>query len=214
MSGMTRTLLTLDATHPRVRVALLDVQHMHRLVMTGYPDTGSEGSARASLGVLYAADPDPRDDTLRVIVQSPHAGEWGAPEWLRDEPTTWTMPDLVEGRYAFHLTANPTRRARETRQVVALTRPDEQIDWLHRKADASGLTIHDATALPGPSLRSSSKSLPRAQRRHPGDEFRIAPVTYRGTLTVTDPDTATTARNTGIGRGKAYGCGLLLTHAA
>lgn len=214
MSDLTHTLLTLDPAHPRNRAAMTDAHLMHRLVMAGYPSTGQD-SARAALGILHALDTHPGrgDDTLRVLVQSPTPGSWETAPGVLDV-TTWQVPSLTERTYAFQITAAPTRRRADTGKVTAIKGRSEQVDWLARHLTGAGMNPLSIETRDAPQTRSETKSLPRAQRANPTGTFLHQGVTYTGLLAVTDPEQANAARASGIGRGKAYGLGLLLTQPA
>jgi CRISPR system Cascade subunit CasE len=92
---------------------------------------------------------------------------------------------------------------------VAIHEPDDQIRWLIRQAERYGFAIPtganglpDAAPSPCPTLTG---------RRRPGEQgpITVDPVRFEGHLIVTDASAFTAAILEGIGRGKAYGCGLL-----
>ncbi|GAA0514017.1 hypothetical protein GCM10011581_36950 [Saccharopolyspora subtropica] len=88
--------------------------------------------------------------------------------------------------------------------------PDEQLAWLIRQGERCGFTLPDAgahgpdVALSAPPPLTGYKTVSGSRRR----KITISPVRYDGHLTVTDPTALAHALQHGIGRAKAYGCGL------
>ncbi|MFQ6144591.1 type I-E CRISPR-associated protein Cas6/Cse3/CasE [Streptomyces seoulensis] len=140
-------------------------------------------------------------------------------------------------QWAFRLTANPVHHARRkddepTKRTAHLT-PTHQMGWLLKRQEACGfrilekadtarllpsgttythqphhgdryqLTVHDKRTLAFDKHRTTT---PRAARRAP---VSMVTVTFDGRLEVTDPDLLRRALTHGIGKAKAYGCGLL-----
>lgn len=107
--------------------------------------------------------------------------------------------------YRFSLVANPTTVVDSTvkKQVVkALDDTMGQLDWLRRKAAASGFNIESATIEPVRSYH-CTKTADRAS----ANAIRVR---YRGDLMVTDVVAFGTAILEGIGRNKLFGCGMLV----
>lgn len=217
-----QTLLTLDGNHRDVRNAVLDTHHMHNLVMSGYRNLVPDGwdQVRQALNVLFAVRPN-RDNTLSLIAQSTQAPDWTdiPDDALTTAPNTWSIPTATTAgqRLWFDLRANPTRRTPAKPPArgrnVAITGRGNQLDWLHRQGERHGFKLVVADAVPGLTLRSEAKSLPVEQRQHAKAVFTVKMTHFTGVLEVTDPDQFTVARVKGIGRAKAYGCGLLLTRS-
>lgn len=218
-----RTLLTLDGTQPDVRRAVIDVHYMHTLVMSAFLGRVPHdwNGVRESLGVLYAARPN-RDSTLTVMVQSADLPTWrpANPALFTAPPEVFTYTPYYQPGQTLHfrLTGNPARHLPTPPGAAAARRPrryitdvDGRREWLTRALDRAGATTVDAHETATGELRSEHKSRPPAQRRTPSDIFTIFTTTYTGTATVTNPAALDNAIRTGIGRGRAYGCGLLLT---
>ena len=107
--------------------------------------------------------------------------------------------------WRFRLTANPTvsvpgaggKRGR----VKAITIAAHQREWLMRQAQRHGfLLAQDQFDV----VRSEWRVF-----RNKGRTVSILAATFEGVLTVTDPQAFAAALSEGIGRGKAYGMGLL-----
>ena len=157
-----------------------------------------------------------------------------APSALFDVQTTPFEPLLAEGdRLHFVLRANPTvarrvpgrRGARDDVVMHALhdlpgqrrggrdaARPDlirrEGSAWLLRIGSRHGFEPDPARlAVDGYNLL----RIPRAGLRPP---IRLAVLDYQGVLTVTDPAAFLSGLVAGFGRGRAFGCGLMLIRRA
>jgi len=75
--------------------------------------------------------------------------------------------------------------------------------WLERRATAFGLKF-DAETLAAEAYRTETI------RRRGGKSFTLSVLDLTGSAEVVDPQRLTTALPAGIGKGKAYGCGLML----
>ncbi|MEV4288896.1 type I-E CRISPR-associated protein Cas6/Cse3/CasE [Nonomuraea bangladeshensis] len=195
-----------------------DVHDMHRTIMSGYPELPPTATYRSQHGVLWRLD-TVAGGGLVQYVQSRTAPDWERlPEGLllRSAEVRSLQPvlDAIEpGRkFAFRLMANPTRCIRvqggkEVRKRVPLRQPVQQIEWLIAKGEQHGFVIPssrqggpDAVANPAPRL---------VGRRREARHVIIDPVLYDGHLVVVDAAACAAALINGIGRAKAYGCGLL-----
>ncbi|MFF5407829.1 type I-E CRISPR-associated protein Cas6/Cse3/CasE [Streptomyces misionensis] len=140
-------------------------------------------------------------------------------------------------QWAFRLTANPVHHARRkddepTKRTAHIT-PTHQMRWLLQRQETCGfhvlekpdakrllpdgtthtkqphhgdryeLTVHNTRPLAFTKHHTTS---PRADRRPP---VSLLTVTFDGHLEVTDPQALRRALTQGIGKAKAYGCGLL-----
>ena len=155
---------------------------------------------------------DEIDDCYRVLLVSPTAPskpDWCPAECFRTKP----IPDSFfrATRYRFSLLANPTKTVvvrdtdgnrRRHGQRVALTRREDLMAWLIRKAAAGGFRIADPDA-----IRTIPK--PRSYFRKGSHQGVHHAVEFQGILDVTDPDQFRTTFLAGIGRAKAFGFGLL-----
>jgi CRISPR system Cascade subunit CasE len=179
-------------------------------------------SARNALGVLYRLERD-REAKVRVLLQSLVQPDFARlPEkYLKAPPQSKTLDSidalLQPGRkLLFRLRANPTRaidtktRADGTKsngKRVELRGEDACMGWLHRKAGQHGFRILacriDAGA-PDP-RRVNGK----VEGRKAGSLITVASVLFDGILEVVDTALLREALQTGIGRAKSYGQGLL-----
>lgn len=110
--------------------------------------------------------------------------------------TTPHTPDpLAKGEYDYRLTANPVFRSAEKRSHQLLTMPDDQKAWMQRKLGDTCL-VQSFNAVPAETVRFRQAT--------------IQQVHMWGILTIEDPAKLSQIITIGIGRGKAFGCGLLL----
>lgn len=170
------------------RSLLADIQKTHRTIQWAARADGDR--------VLWAA---PRTDVL--IVQSPQpirAADFGG---VVVESHSRTRPTGLTGQVTLTLIAHPTR-AQQNRGVRGRHSPlpmDEWEAWFRRKlspaVDVGPVHVQDLG--------------PRTGRRY-GDRVVHRWVGFAATGTVTDPVALDHLAVAGVGRGKAYGCGLLL----
>lgn len=199
-----------------------DVQNMHRTLMSAFPEVASDGSARRENGLLWRLD---RTDAGHVLlVQSAVAPDWG---YLPDDylaaaaearPMDAVFEAITDGRaLAFRCTANPTRIVRDPKapkeergRRVALHDEKSRLGWIARKGEQHGFVIPatadgamavDVVPLP-PAIGYKGSSSRR-------NKITVSPAQFDGRLVVTDAEAFAEAVRTGIGRAKAYGCGLV-----
>lgn len=195
-----------------------DVHDMHRTIMSAYPELPPTTTYRSQHGVLWRLD-TVASGGLVQYVQSQTAPDWDRlPEGLLLRPAEVrslqpVFDAIAPGRrFAFRLMANPTRCVRvedgkEQRKRVPIRQPAQQIEWLIGKGEQHGFVIPssrrgapDVVANPAPRL---------VGKRREARRVTIDPVLYDGHLVVVDAAAFTAAMINGIGRAKAYGCGLL-----
>lgn len=208
-------------------------QRLHAAVLGAFPDppTGDRGGEPR---VLWRLDSDQGRWFLYVV--SPSQPDFAHLAEQAGWPTTERgvvkdygplLDRLATGQqWAFRLAANPTRYERrkegERAQRYGHVTVRYQEQWLHEKAEASGFRV---TSVPGSSddgdrnwdLTTTRREIVKFDRREAapsGGPRKVRNVTlttvqFDGRLEVTDPEALRRALVTGIGPGKAYGCGLL-----
>ncbi|MFJ1975293.1 type I-E CRISPR-associated protein Cas6/Cse3/CasE [Streptomyces sp. NPDC087903] len=140
-------------------------------------------------------------------------------------------------RWAFRLTANPVHSIRRTtsepRKITAHLTPVHQVGWLLQRQEQCGFRIlekrDDKRLLPSgtthhnkhehhgdryelsvgnqQNLSFDKARDPSGQRK--GKPVTLVSVTFDGRLEVADPDALRRTLTQGVGRAKAYGCGLI-----
>ncbi|MGC5344086.1 type I-E CRISPR-associated protein Cas6/Cse3/CasE [Streptomyces sp. DT171] len=215
---------------------LLEAPHrLHGAVNMSFPDLPSRDGAGPR--VLWRVDRNSTAETLLYVV-SPnrpdltHLVEQAG--WPAADGLGWTTFDydgfltgLAEGStWAFRLTANPVHNIRhedhkegERTQRVAHKTRYHQLRWLLDRQEKSGFEIvskpperrlldhGDEHELVVRDQRPLQFNRPPAKDRR--QDVRFTRVTYDGRLRVTDPDVLRRTLTHGLGKAKAYGCGLM-----
>lgn len=179
---------------------------MHRTLMRMVPDDLGDTPRRAA-GLMYRLDETEEGGILLVQAAAPldcarlPAG-YGRAETKDMSPVFAALRKGLGVRYRIAL--NPAKRERlpldrkgQRGRIVALTGAEADQWWATRAAEI-GLHLH--TAAPTPLRDAVSR---------PKDGIKHRLVRYDGTATVLDAELLATAVRSGIGRGKAYGAGLL-----
>lgn len=107
-------------------------------------------------------------------------------------------------RWHFRLTANPSMRSRKDRTIYAHAGVNNQTKWLMERAQKNGFAIKENEfRIVESRWLSFKKNLSENKR------VTILSVTYEGIMEITDSELVSKALVTGIGRGKAYGQGMM-----
>ena len=195
-----------------------DPQAMHAAVMSAFPPDAHDAGR-----VLWRIDDDA--DRLSLFVVSPtmpsfdhlqeQAGWSNQPTW-DVRPYAQVVDRLMKGQeYSFRLAANPVRIVTGDdgvkRRHAHLTAP-QQLSWLIDRSDRLGVEFPSATGLleGEPSIAEVAVTGREQLRfRRQGHPMTLTRVRYDGQLRVVDPAALRAVMIDGIGKGKAYGCGLL-----
>ncbi|MFD5248434.1 type I-E CRISPR-associated protein Cas6/Cse3/CasE [Amycolatopsis sp. NPDC058340] len=204
--------LTVDIRSRTFRRDYANVHDMHRTLMSVYPDIPSTNDKRQGHGVLWRLDSNHGGFTQYVQSHTEPdwtklpAGHLTTPPEVR--PLKPVLDALTPGRtLAFRLVANPTKCDGKTRKRFPLRQPADQLNWLIRKGTQHGFVI-PAAADGHPDLATTPMATIAGRKAETG-KITVEPVRYDGHLVITDPAAFSDALVTGIGRAKAYGCGLL-----
>jgi len=214
----------LNPRHHDTYRLLADIYAQHRFVMSAFPDRGDdEGNAeggRSEGEVLYRVDTGP-EGRICLLVQSAKAPNWKKASDLHlgvmcSAEEKQDNRNFENGaRFRFRLRANPTvcrvnRDAEGSRNPKreGLFKESEQLEWLSRAAERSGFTVNIEAVLVTPrGKREGTKLSPQVGRRP--QTITSYAVDFDGMLVVTNRERFVQALHEGIGRGKAWGCGLL-----
>ena len=222
MSTLSR--LYLNPGKRGARKLLTSPEAMHAAVRAAFPPDIDTSGARVLWRVdkaqdvytLYVQGPEPPD--LEHLVEQ--AG-WST----RPGNTADLLPFLDSLRrgqeWAFRLVANPVKslsRGPKIRgKVVPHVTPAQQVQWLQERAEHSGFEFRTRTSgepdvavtqredLSFAKREGSEREQSRSARRR----ISLRTARFDGSLRVTDVEELRQALAQGIGRGKAYGCGLL-----
>lgn len=190
-------LTNVSYAHPHLQATRWhDQGHVHRRVMALFGDLGGDSDARSRGEVLYRAEPEVA--TGRLLVQS------NTPPVV-DEVRTSALAPLLSSLHTdqpvrFRLDANPVRTVNRTgadgveRTRRAQVAAEDLPGWLADRLGAA-LAIDDLDD-PQVSYRKSGRA-------------KLVVASFRGSATVVDPEALNRLIRDGVGRAKAYGCGLL-----
>lgn len=228
------TRFRLNTARPGARRLLSSPQVTHAAVLSGFPEL--RPTAEHTPRVLWRLDRDAAAEVLLYVV-SPHrpdlthlveqagwpaAAASGTPGWQTYAYVPF-LERLEKGAvWNFRLTANPVHYAR-TRDDQATTKrtahitPRHQLQWLLQRQDAGGFRIAVTTPAEGAAGQAGEaqavvrdqRTVNFAKKGAGGRRVTLATVTFDGRLEVTDPDALRHVLTAGIGRAKAYGCGLM-----
>ena len=218
----------LDPTSRYVRADSRNPESLHKTVMRAFPDDAGP-SARSAHAVLHRLDHD-RGERLVLLIQSrtkPMTERWPTGYVLAmggdldlafslagDNPAIRNVEAeraslRADRRFAFRLRANTTRTidtktgpdgVRRRGRRVPLRGDEERVGWLTRHAEAAGFGFD-----PG-NLRVTEIA---ASGGFGGKKVTVAGALFEGVLVVRDAERFVVALESGIGRAKAYGFGLL-----
>ncbi|MER5563860.1 type I-E CRISPR-associated protein Cas6/Cse3/CasE [Streptomyces sp. NPDC002506] len=227
-----------NTARPGARKLLTSPQATHAAVMSAFPtilptqdDTPRvlwrlDHNAKAE-NLLYIVSPD-QPDLTHLVEQGgwPAAAASGTPGWQTYDYAAF-LTGLSEGStWSFRLTANPVHHVRikdgaPTKRTAHRT-PAHQIGWLleperQQRCGFSILTTpqdkrltehgdtHQVTIAEHRRLDFAKRDEPTPTKHR----VQVTTVTYNGRLQVTDPGALRRALVQGIGKAKAYGCGLM-----
>ncbi|SNT32902.1 type I-E CRISPR-associated protein Cas6/Cse3/CasE [Actinacidiphila glaucinigra] len=172
--------------------------------------------------LLYVVSPH-RPDLTHLVEQAgwPAAAASGTPGWQTYAYTPF-LERLDKGSvWNFRLTANPVHYVRTkddqatTKRTAHLT-PKHQLQWLLQRQDTGGFRIlAKAQDKHLTEHGDEHQAIVRDQRsldfgkRGANGRVTLTTVTYDGRLEVTEPDALRRVLTAGMGKAKAYGCGLM-----
>jgi len=157
----------------------------HKLVMWGFPRTDGL-NPRQKWGVLH------RVDGRFLLVQSQIEPVFPA---LLETQTKVYSPVLELGRsYRFRLAINPVKQFKGRRSPV------DPVTWLESRDLGAKLEVCNLV---------STTAIEKSRRGGRVASFPLVVATLDGVLECTDPARLKECIVNGVGRGRAYGCGLL-----
>ncbi|MFF5309781.1 type I-E CRISPR-associated protein Cas6/Cse3/CasE [Streptomyces massasporeus] len=186
---------------------------LHRRLMALYPNNAGP-DPRAQFGVLFRVEDT--SNGQHVLLQSSHEPDltrlpngYGTALTRPLDPLLEALETGLTVRY--RCTASPVRkpgattRARYNLPAAIPLSGEEADEWWTRQADTAGLKpllSHSQAVEAARAVRTPNGANDKQHIRH----NRIR---FDGTATITNPDLLRQKITEGIGRGKAYGCGLL-----
>ncbi|MER5852962.1 type I-E CRISPR-associated protein Cas6/Cse3/CasE [Streptomyces sp. NPDC002012] len=209
MTSLTR--IVLNTSHRAVRADLTDANSLHKTLMRLAPD-GLGPNPRATAGLLFRLENG--TDPVLLVQTADHPDLTALPDQYGTAQTRDLTPlfqALTPGlTVRYRITAAPTAARSDgtpTRHPITgkrrgkttpLTGQDATA-WWQRRATTAGLDTTTCWATPRP--------FPRKDRTQPGPYYALTQ--FEGLARITDTHLLTNALQTGIGKGKSYGAGLL-----
>lgn len=197
---------------------LANPQAMHAAVLAAFPH-GTESRP------LWRIDRDRDGVKLYVLSSGRPSFEHLQEQAGWSEQVTWESRDYagllarlqVGQRFAFRLVANPSHvvtDAEGRKRRYAHVTISQQTRWLSERADTLGVRFlpPGGVELEGDEGAEAAVTVTeRAMIRFPrdGKTVTLGVARFDGLIEVTNVDRLRQALVTGVGRGKAYGCGLL-----
>ncbi len=198
------TRLRLDPASAQARRDLSDPYDMHRTLVRAFAPEGQGEVPR----FLWRMEPVQDWQRPEVLVSAEQAGDWTFLQqeagYLRADAEGLATRELdlsavirTDALLRFRMAANPTVTRAGKR--LGLVGEDAQLEWLERQGERHGFQVQAALASGGDMLHG----------RRQGGRVSLLRVLFDGVLQVRDPQLLQRAVLTGIGPGKAFGCGML-----
>lgn len=213
--------LTRFRMNPRQRGSarlLASPQRMHATVLSTFPPDRVQSPGGR---VLWRLDTPSRHEwTLYIVSPARPSMDQLQQECGWSQEQSWQTADygpfldnLRPGQHwAFRLAANPVRSIAGQRgsrgRVVPHVTAEQQRGWLVERSERHGFSLGGDLADQVLVTRRERDSFERGGRDQ-RQRATISRAQFDGVLQVTEPELLRTALTHGIGRAKAYGCGLM-----
>ncbi|HHU10556.1 MAG TPA: type I-E CRISPR-associated protein Cas6/Cse3/CasE [Intrasporangiaceae bacterium] len=193
-------------------------QRMHATILSAFPPDRIE---LPSGRVLWRLDTPTRHEwTLYIVSPARPSMEQLQSECGWSQEPSWQTADygrfldtLTKGqRWRFRLTANPVRSVAQGRGQRGRIQPhvtaEQQLAWLVERSANHGFRIDGDLEGPTVVTRRERGSF---QRGKGAGRVRatLSRAQFDGLLDISDPELLRTTLTQGLGRAKAYGCGLM-----
>lgn len=209
----------LEGRTARVHNLVADLYRQHQFVYSAFPDESDreESGEKERPSVLYRLEATDSGARFAFLVQSEEEPDWMGcgerhPGVICASHIKEVDPHFSDGqRLRFRLRANPTQMRlvdpteRKGYKRVGLYKEEEQRDWLARCGERLGFRAEGVSIIPKGVLTGRKP----ASHEGKGDDIKCLMVDFEGSLTVTNSETFAETYRTGVGRGKAWGGGLL-----
>ena len=200
------------------RAMLRNPQLTHSMVMAAFPPQVHQRIADGDADgrILWRLDRD--GDTLSLYITAPerpsfdHIREqagWENTDTADTRDYTVVLDGIAAGdRYGFRLEANPVHTVTDpdtgTKKLRAHTTSEHKVRWLTERAERLGVRfpVEPLDIGGAPTLRFKRGG-------DSGDEITLVRARYEGVVEVVDSKRFTEALCRGVGKGRAYGCGLI-----
>lgn len=194
------TQLSLNRLDRKTMILLSDIYKLHQTILQGF--SAYQNSDR----VLFRVEPEERNALVSVLIQSTLEPDWSllkeANKGVISVKTKEFSPQLLPGDVLrFRLRANPTI-CREGKRY-GLIRDESLREWLTKKADKVGAEFIDIVSMDEGYVNGNKNN---GHTRH---KVNLKVARFEGMLRVVNSEIFVHTLMSGIGPGKAFGCGLL-----
>jgi CRISPR system Cascade subunit CasE len=204
MSELYASALHLDRTAVKA-LKITDTYSLHRVVYSLFPDVRSEHEKQGHIqsGIVYA-DQGGDFHGRKVLIVSDRQpathvdGQYGE---VISKPIADSF--LSYSRYRFKVQVNPVRKDNRSGKRVAVTGRNEVNQWfLHRASTSWGFEVDPQT------LQIDTIEVLQFNDKD-RRKVTLGKAYMQGMLTVSDQQQFRNSFKNGIGKGRAFGCGLL-----
>lgn len=211
------TSIQLNPAKASTRFMLGSYQRVHATVMALHP------SLKNDERVLWRIDTI--NNKKNLVILSPTEfditsciSEYGFDKSMNGTSRTVRFDKVfekLEGKdfYRFRVAVKPVKRFTDKNNKTverALKTDKDQIEWFLEKTKGWGF-LTDPRSLKIASKEHLDITRKREEKSN-GRNFNLSPVFFEGILQITDKEKFVESMKNGMGRGKAYGCGLLTLH--
>jgi CRISPR system Cascade subunit CasE len=204
MNELWLTEIRINPRHHAAGRDLRSITQLHRTVMSMFPDTAAD-RPRQSLGVLHRLDSTPTGPVLLVqSVPRPNVDvipdDYGMTRAVSLLPLVERLQLGTPVRYRILVNATKKLGTGDRKGKRVALGAEAAREWWPQRAEDAGLSLVGECTMVGDTLVGRE-----------GDDGRITLRPWRidGVATVGDPSATMKALELGIGRGRAYGCGML-----
>lgn len=204
--------LHLDPRSRTVQRDISNIYDLHRRIMRAFP----EETDRQTASVLFRLESvsDPLTSGIPLLVQSMTKPDWRKTYSAEDKVSLLVSPVPVKeidtsggirGQFRFLLRANPAKRDSASQRIIPLRDEGSQIKWLSEHGEKHGFRFDESSLM----IRKLPPTIISKKTDQRKMMISLEAVDYSGILLVTDEEKFIPVWQNGIGRGRAFGCGLL-----
>lgn len=204
MSELYASALHLDRTAVKA-LKITDMYSLHRVVYSLFPDVRSEHEKQSHIqsGIVYADQGGDFHGRKVLIVSDRQPGTHIDGQY--GEVVSKPIADsfLTYQKYRFKVQVNPVRKEKQSGKRVAVTGRNDIAQWfLHRASTNWGFNVDPQT------LQIDAIDVLQFNDKE-GRQITLGKAHIQGMLTVCDEHQFRNSFKHGIGKGRAFGCGLL-----
>lgn len=182
-----------------------DAYSLHKVVYSLYPDVRSDKEKNTSTpsGFLYADMGGDYKSRKILLLSNRQPTDKVQGEYGEVQSKTISADFLSHKSYRFKVIVNPTKRDNASRKLLPVKGREAIAQWFVERAEKSwGFKVHQ------PSLQVDSVNVLGFEDKNQRS-ITLAQAQLQGTLEVINPEQFSQSFSQGIGRGRAFGCGLL-----